>query len=378
MKKKSQKVFVALSGGVDSAVAAYLLKERGCDVRGIFMREFDYADIDPKSLAMLSCAQKDDLESARAVADALGIPFEAWDFRKEYYKHVVKYLYAGYRKGVTPNPDVMCNSFVKFGAFLDQARRRGADSIATGHYVKMFTVHGTRYTGRKQKKISQYGLKIAKDTDKDQSYFLYTLTQEQLANCVFPLGNLLKSEVRSIAKKAGLPNWNRKDSQGICFVGKIPMKDFLSQSVSGKKGTLLATDGRSVGTHSGVQYVTIGQRHGLGFAGGARPYYVVGKDIKKNIIYVGHDDDPALYAKELECDHVYWIAGAPRLNEPLRARIRYRQPLQSCRIIKSHKKNIFRVVFRFKQRAIAPGQAIVFYKGDAMLGGGAIMKHTTE
>lgn len=370
---KKEIVFAALSGGVDSAVAAYLLKEQGYDVRGIFMREFDYADIDPKHSALLSCAQKDDLESAHAVADALGIPFEAWDFRKEYYRHVVKYLHAGYRKGITPNPDVMCNSFVKFGAFLKKARQQGADFIATGHYVKKFTVLGSRFSGRKQKKMQQYSLKIAKDTNKDQSYFLYTLTQKHLKYCLFPLGNLLKSEVRAIAREAGLPNWNRKDSQGICFIGKIPMKDFLSRSISAKPGNLMTTDGRIIGTHSGIQYYTIGQRHGLGFPGGSAPYYVVDKDMRKNIVYVGHANDPALYAQELLCNHLHWIGNTPKRGSVLRARIRYRQPLQTCAIMPSSKKGEYRVVFRMKQRAITPGQAIVFYGRSAMLGGGIIV-----
>ncbi|MEK7648351.1 MAG: tRNA 2-thiouridine(34) synthase MnmA [Patescibacteria group bacterium] len=360
MPHKGKKVFVALSGGVDSAVAALLLKQQGFNVRAVFMREFDYVDIVPKSSALLSCAQEDDRLSAQAVAEHLSIPFEAWDFRKEYFDHVVQYLFDGYKKGITPNPDIMCNTHVKFGAFLKRARKEGAATIATGHYViKKSTREG-------------FQLHIAKDRNKDQSYFLYGLMQQQLNRSLFPLGNLLKSEVRDLAKKAKLPNWDRKDSQGICFVGKVAMKDFLKDAVRTKKGALLTCDGQQVGTHDGAEYYTIGQRHGLGFGGGADAYYVVGKDIKQNVVYVGHQNDSALYKKELICKAIHWIGAAPKLPCIVLARIRYRQPLQRCRVQIGSKRGTLHIVFFSKQRAVTSGQAIVFYRGSAMLGGGII------
>lgn len=355
-----KKVFVALSGGVDSAVAAYLLKKEGYEVTGVFMREFDFADIG-SAREYLSCAQTDDRESAHAVASHLHIPFEVWDFRREYRDAVVSYLFKGYQRNQTPNPDVMCNKIIKFGAFLKRARSRGAHFIATGHYVLC------KKNGR------QHVLYRARDTSKDQSYFLYTLKQAQLRHCLFPLGRLTKKDVREIAHKAGLPNWKRKDSQGICFVGKVPIKEFLKTRIPSKKGALITTKGVRIGTHEGSAYYTIGQRHGIGFGGGDKPYYVVAKDAKRNTVTVGHDRNPALYGHTLYCMSLSWISGyESQFPLSCKARIRYRQPLQHCHIMRCRKKIVF--VFRANQRAITPGQAIVFYKRDVMLGGGIISK----
>lgn len=372
------KVFVALSGGVDSSVAALLLKNEGYEVTGVFMREFDFADVG-NAREYLSCAQTDDRESARAVASHLRIPFEVWDFRREYRDAVVSYLFKGYQRNQTPNPDVMCNKIVKFGAFLKRARSRGADYIATGHYVIKSQIKKSKLKIKDSKhplgcdSLYEYALRQAKDCTKDQSYFLYTLKQSQLRHCLFPLGQLTKAAVREMARAAGLPNWKRKDSQGICFVGKVPMKDFLKTCIPSTRGALVATNGKRIGIHDGSAYYTIGQRHGIGFGGGDKPYYVVSKDAKCNTVTVGHADDPALYGRMLRCNAINWIAGVePQLPFACRARIRYRQPLQLCRIKRNGKRIV--VMFRTSQRAITSGQAIVFYKRGVMLGGGIISK----
>ncbi len=355
MKKTVKKITVALSGGVDSAASAALLKSQGHDVTGVFMLQFD-EDIEKT----IVCTQRDDKKDALAVAAHLGIPFEVWDFRKEYKRHVIRYMLAEYKAGRTPNPDVMCNTFIKFGYFLKKARKEGADAIATGHYVRV------------KKKEGRFALLQGKDKNKDQSYFLYGLTQEQLAHCMFPVGDLTKPEVRALAKKFKLPNADKKDSQGVCFVGEIAMLEFLKGKIRMKPGPLMTLDGARVGTHQGAGYYTIGQRHGLGFPGGGQAMYVVGKDMKKNIVYVAPGEkNPALYTRELAVTEMNWIAGKqPRLPLACTARIRYRQPLQSSRL--SKKKPGLIATFSKPQRAVTPGQIIVLYKGQEMLGGGII------
>lgn len=361
--KKNKKVIVAMSGGVDSSVAAALLKQQGYEVRGVFMRQFELFDIDPKYAVLMKCSQDEDLESAQAAASSLGIPFEVWDFRHVYHKKVVEYLFAEYKAGRTPNPDCMCNTYVKFGAFLARAKKEKASYIATGHYVKI-----------KKIKDGTHELHIAKDTKKDQSYFLYSLTQKQLEYCLFPLGNYTKQEVRVIAKKIHLPNWDKKDSQGICFVGDVPMREFLRARIPPKEGPVITTDGKTIGTHQGAAYYTIGQRHGLGLPGGDLPCYVVRIDIKKNTLIVARGEaHPALFKKELQCKKVNWISGVPPKKSFLcRARIRYRQPLQSCRVSLGKKKGTYKVSFPKPQRAVTSGQAVVFYEKSKMLGGGII------
>lgn len=350
------KIFVALSGGVDSAVAAALLKRQGHSVTGVFLREYDLNL--PHSLAeSIHCTQTGDRQSAVAVASHLGIPFEEWDFRQAYQKDVVDYLVREYRLGRTPNPDIMCNKKIKFGLFLEKALRVGADMIATGHYA----INHSR--------AEQYQLREAKDLNKDQTYFLYTLTQEQLRHTLFPIGVHTKPQVRKFAKKFGLPNWDRKDSQGICFIGKLSMKEFLKSKVRSKKGPLRTSEGRDIGIHEGAWYYTIGQRHGIGFGGGERQYYIVGKDVKRNIVTVAAGDtNPELYKKSLTATDIHWISGAsPKLPFICRARIRYRQQLETATIYQGHK-----IAFKKPQRAIAPGQSIVFYKGKKCFGGGII------
>ncbi|MBI4272777.1 tRNA 2-thiouridine(34) synthase MnmA [Candidatus Uhrbacteria bacterium] len=354
------KAYVALSGGVDSAVAVALLQNAGHAVVGVFMREYDL-DLAFPFAEEVQCTQTGDRQSALAVAVHLGIPFMEWDFRCAYKRDVVRYLVREYRAGRTPNPDIMCNQKIKFGRFLDRARREGADFIATGHYARIGN------SQRNNKK--NFRLLNAKDTNKDQTYFLYTLTQGQLKYTQFPIGEYTKPEVRTLAKKMGLPNWDRKDSQGVCFIGKLPMKEFLKTQVRPTPGHLRTLDGRDIGTHEGAWYYTIGQRHGIGFGGGEKKYYVVRKDIKKNIVYVAQGDaQQPLHKKKVNYSAAHWVSGkSPKFPFLCKARIRYRQALGAATVYSSTM-----VEFKRAQRAVAPGQAIVFYKGKECLGGGTI------
>lgn len=359
-----KKVFVALSGGVDSAIAAALLKKEGYDVVGVFMRQYD-TQVATENQIEVQCTWIEDRRDAMAVAAHLDIPFREWDFRKEYHEEVVSYLVAEYAAGRTPNPDVMCNTRIKFGAFLQRALSEGADYIATGHYV--------RKKEQRKKGSVVFQLLAGRDRDKDQSYFLYGLSQEQLAHSLFPLGELTKIKVRAMAKKYNLPNAEKKDSQGICFVGRIPMKDFLQTHIPPKPGPLMTRDGTVVGKHTGAAYVTIGQRHGLGFEGGSEPYVVVDKDVGENIVYVERmSEKDLLFRKHLDCDTLHWITKEPEGLLHCKARIRYRQPLQPCEV-RRLTMGQYHVVFKNRQRAISPGQAIVFYDKDIVLGGGTIL-----
>lgn len=357
--KKTKKVFIGMSGGVDSSVAALLLKKQGYDVVGVFMRCFN---ID-------GCAERD-VEDARRVAEKLEISFYIWDFEEEYKKKVVEYMIDGYRSGITPNPDVMCNREIKFGIFLNRALELGADFIATGHYIKVKRQKAKiKNTNQESKFI--YKLFQAKDKNKDQSYFLWTLTQRQLKHCIFPIGDYLKSEIREIAKNAGLPTAEKKDSQGICFLGKVTLVDFLKEYIPEKKGDVLNARGEKIGEHNGIYFYTIGQRHGLKISG-SKPYYIAEKNSKSNIIKVAEGGaDTLLCKKEIKLAGINLINPNFDFKNPVFTRVRYRQPLIKSFIVKN--KNIL-LVFDKPQKFIAPGQSAVIYsKNGEMLGGGIII-----
>ncbi|MDI6733912.1 MAG: tRNA 2-thiouridine(34) synthase MnmA [Patescibacteria group bacterium] len=389
MKKSSVKkqgkirVFVAMSGGVDSSVAAYLLKKQGYDVTGVFMKCFN---ID-------GCAEKDAFD-ARRVAEHLKIPFYVFDFEKEYKKRVVKYMVDGYREGLTPNPDVMCNKEIKFGLFLEKALKLGADYVATGHYVRIREFESQKLKVKRIEEIKNfkldklYKLFTACDASKDQSYFLWTLTQNELQYCLFPVGDYLKSEVRAIAKKAGLPTAEKKDSQGICFLGDVSIRDFLKNYIKPKKGVIMTTDGKKIGEHNGVWFYTIGQRHGLNLKTKnqelrikgkyeTKPHYVVLKSVKTNTLVVAEgEDNPVLKQKEIELINLSFLR--PVIHNSLfkiqvLVRVRYRQPLTEATLF-LEKENLARLQFKTPQKFIASGQSAVFYTDSGeMLGGGVIL-----
>ncbi|MBT4122018.1 tRNA 2-thiouridine(34) synthase MnmA [bacterium] len=349
----NKKVIVALSGGVDSSVACYLLKEQGYDVEAVFMKNWT-----PQSEAegLLMCPLKADEKDARVVASQLGLKFSTVNFEKEYRENVVEYLFKEYKEGRTPNPDILCNSQIKFKAFLNYALAKGADYVATGHYVR------------------NIDNQLAKGVDgnKDQSYFLFQITKDQLKKCIFPIGEYEKSKIRELAKKHGLITHSKKDSQGICFVGEVEMKEFLKQRLKPKKGDIITTEGKKIGEHEGVWYYTIGQRRGIG-VGGGMPYYVVDRDMKKNILIVARGDkDDALFKHELIANEIYWISGVePSFPLKCFSKIRYRQPDEECEVNK--KDDTLVVKFKNKQRAITPGQFIVLYNKDICLGGAKIL-----
>jgi tRNA-specific 2-thiouridylase len=360
--KTMKRVFVGMSGGVDSSVAAMLLRDQDYDVVGVFMRCYN----------LDGCAERD-AEDARRVAGHLQIPFYVWDFEEEYKRRVVDYMIEGYRAGITPNPDVMCNREIKFGLFLDKALRVGADYVATGHYVRL--ARGADGAA---------SLWAAKDPSKDQSYFLWTLAQRELTHCLFPIGDYLKSEVREMARKAGLPTAEKKDSQGICFLGNITLTDFLKQYIPERRGALLATTGEQIGEHFGSEFYTIGQRHlAANFkfpkTGGAKerePFYVATKDTATNTIVLAEGDEhPALYRREAELVDCNFVNGQPTTSDQLRvlARVRYRQPLSPAGLVKLENSN-YRLIFARPQKFVAAGQSAVWYSGKGeMLGGGVIL-----
>lgn len=305
------------------------------------------------------CGWRAERRDAMRVAATLGIPFVTYDFEKEYRERITEYMVREYKAGRTPNPDVLCNNLVKFDLLLDRAIRDGADGIATGHYARISrTDSGSR-------------LLAGRDPDKDQSYFLHRLDQAQLSRALFPLGELTKKDVRRTAVERGLPTAEKKDSQGLCFVGRVNMKEFLSRYTDDHPGPIVSISGKELGRHDGMTHFTIGQRHGIGLGGG-EPVYVVGRDMEKNALIVARGEDPPeLYRKELEVRDTHWISGsAPEMPHKCTARIRYRQPLQSVSI--GSAAGGYKVTFIEPQRAVTPGQFAVFYDGEVCLGGGVI------
>jgi tRNA-specific 2-thiouridylase len=352
-----ERIVVGLSGGVDSAVAALLLKREGHEVVGVFMKNWEDEDD-------LHCTSREDLVDAAAVADVIGIELEAVNFAAEYRERVFAHFLREYRAGRTPNPDVLCNSEIKFRAFLDHALALGAGRIATGHYARV------RRAGARVELLK------AADASKDQSYFLHRLTQEQLAPVVFPLGGIEKRRVREIAREAGLPVHAKRDSTGICFIGERPFREFLARYLPRTPGPMLTPDGREVGTHLGLAYYTLGQRQGLGL-GGARggpeaPWFVAAKDLARNALVVvqGHDH-PMLHASRVEAIEPHWIAGEPpALPARLAAKTRYRMADAACSVEAAD--GGVRATFDAPQFAPTPGQYLVLYDGDACLGGAVI------
>ncbi|PIE91328.1 MAG: tRNA 2-thiouridine(34) synthase MnmA [Acidobacteria bacterium] len=351
MKKK--RVVVGLSGGVDSAVAALLLVQQGYDVLGVFMKNWE--DDSPE------CTTENDQRDARLVADTLGIPFYTFNFVKEYWDRVFTYFLETYAAGQTPNPDILCNKEIKFKAYLEKAMQLDADFIATGHYARL------------ARQANSVQLLKGIDPGKDQSYFLYAVPEKALLKSLFPLGNLMKTDVRQLAKSAGLHNWNRKDSVGICFIGERKFKTFLEGYLPGRKGDMVDLDGHVKARHDGLMFYTIGQRQGLGIGGPGAPWFVAAKNLKRNqLIVVQGADHPALFSKGLSCSDLFLINGEkPDLPFRCRAKIRYRQPDQDCQIIKE-KNSQWIVRFDLPQKAVSPGQAIVFYRDDVCLGGAVI------
>lgn len=353
LTQPKQHIIIGMSGGVDSSVAAYLLQKAGHKVQGVFMKNWEAEDTDSY------CSAEQDLMDAQAVCDHLGISFHTVNFANEYWQRVFSLFLAEYQAGRTPNPDILCNKEIKFKAFLDYAKNLGADSLATGHYARI---------------VNKQLLK-AQDKNKDQSYFLYALNAGQLAYSLFPLGELTKPQVRALAKEIGLPNCDKKDSTGICFIGERKFKPFLENYLNAQPGPMKSVEGELLGEHEGLLFYTIGQRQGLKIGGlrdkALKAWYVVGKDMANNTLIVAQGEHPALYKSTLKVSQVTWINEPATLPLTAGAKTRYRQPDQACTLTESDDGHIH-VSFTQPQRAITPGQSIVFYQGERCLGGGVI------
>lgn len=355
--KKNARIVVGMSGGVDSSVAALLLKEKGYEVIGLFMNNWEEDKEDG------SCHAEKDAHDAEVVCKHLKIPYYAVNFSQQYWDQVFKEFLREYQAGYTPNPDILCNREIKFKAFLKKSLSLGADYLATGHYAKIL------------KTPSGLSLCKAQDQSKDQSYFLYTLGQKQLEKALFPLSTLSKSAVREIAKAHNLPTWEKKDSTGICFIGKRQFSPFLKKYLGESQGFFETLSGKKVGKHMGMCYYTIGQRKGIGLGGPGEPWYVVGKNPEKNIVYVEQGaQHPSLYAHTLTATQASWVLEPPK-NYPFhcKAKIRYSHQEEDCSILKEEEGRLF-IQFKNPQRAITPRQSIVFYKDEECLGGAMIEK----
>lgn len=359
--KQGSNIFVGMSGGVDSSVAALLLKQQGYAVHGLFMKNWEGDDDDEY------CAAEADLSDAQKVCDTLNVELQGVNFSDQYWDRVFEYFLQEYAAGRTPNPDILCNKEIKFKAFLDYAISQGAEKIATGHYARIRYEDGV------------YKLIKGIDNNKDQTYFLYTLGQEQLSKSLFPIGELEKPDVRQLAETNKLITFNKKDSTGICFIGERDFKDFLQKYLPAQPGEIQTVEGQTVGQHDGLMYYTLGQRQGLGI-GGLRnfddtPWYVADKDLDKNIlIVVQGKDHPLLHHNDCTAIDLSWIQGhAPALSFRCAAKTRYRQRDANCSVEFNQQNQNWHIHFNEPQWAITPGQAIVFYDGEECLGGGTII-----
>ena len=357
---QGKRVILGLSGGVDSAVAAILLQQQGADVHALHMTNWEDDDG--------YCTAAADLQDARQICEQLGIPLHHINFAREYRDRVFSYFLAEYKRGRTPNPDVLCNREIKFGAFREHAKRLGGDLLATGHYARTRVVN------------DHVQLLKALDLSKDQSYFLHAVSADALSETVFPLGELQKSAVRDIAREHALPVFDKKDSTGICFIGERPFREFLSTYLPANPGPIKTDDGRIIGEHRGLMYYTLGQRQGLGIGGrrdaGDEPWYVVAKDLQDNVLTVVQGDHPLRYSNALEATECSWIGEMPAElhdDQPFtcNAKIRYRQDDQKCTLVQSGQDRLL-VNFAAVQTAVAPGQFVVFYAGEQCLGGAVI------
>jgi tRNA-uridine 2-sulfurtransferase len=356
----NKRVIVGLSGGVDSSVAALLLQQQGYTVEGLFMKNWEEDDTETY------CPASVDRADAEAVCQRLGIPLHTINFAAEYWDRVFTHFLKEYKAGRTPNPDILCNKEIKFKLFLDYAVHRGADFIATGHYAGI------------TQKAMHYLLCKSRDINKDQTYFLYTLGQTPLKKTLFPLANYLKTEVRALAKAAGLPTHAKKDSTGICFIGERKFRQFLAHYLPATPGLIETSTGQVIGEHHGLMYYTLGQRQGLGIGGqknaSEQPWYVIAKHVDRNVLVVAQGKNhPALYAHTLRCAQLHWVTGEkPTFPYRCTAKIRYRQTETPC-LLTEESADSLQVAFTEAQWAITPGQSVVFYQGSYCLGGGIIL-----